>query len=333
VILAERLCLDASHGGYDVPPAGRIGPGRVGLGCNNFGRRVGAEASRAVLVAALDAGITLWDTADVYGDPHGASEELIGAALAATGRRGDVILATKFGGPMEGGNGPDWGARGSRRYLRRAVEASLRRLQTDYLDLYQLHAPDPATPIEETLSTLDDLVRAGLVRYAGSSNFAGWQVADAAWVARTARLTPFISAQNEYSLLHREVEAELVPACQQFDVGLLPYFPLASGLLTGKYRRDQAPPAGSRLSGDAWAARLADAPWAVLEGLDRYARERGVSMVDVAIGGLAAQPAVASVIAGATTPEQVRQNVATLAWQPSTEDLAALDAITARPVS
>ncbi len=214
----------------------------VGIGCNNFGRKLDQAGTRAVVDAAIDCGITLFDTADVYGDPHGASEELLGAALKANGRRPDVIVATKFGSPMGGTNGPDWDARGSRHYITRAVEASLRRLGTDHIDLYQIHQPDPKTPAAETLSALDDLIRAGKVRYVGSSNYSGWQVADAAWTARTAGTTPFVSAQNEYSLLERRIEADLVPACAQYGVGLLPYFPLANGLLTGKYRRDVARP-------------------------------------------------------------------------------------------
>lgn len=296
----------------------------VGLGCNAFGTRVDADRVTAIVDAAVDEGITLFDTADVYG--AGASEELLGKALR--GRRDRVVVATKFGSDMGGSNGPDWGARGSRRYIRRAVEASLRRLGTDWIDLYQMHVPDPGTPIEETLSALDDLVRAGKVRYLGHSNFAAWQVADAAWVARTRGLTPFISAQNHYNLLHRQPEAELLPACQRFGLGLLPYFPLASGLLTGKYRRGEAAPAGTRLANPAQSARLANAPWDTIEALAAFAAERGVTMVDVAIGWLAAQPTVASVIAGATTPEQVRTNVAAAAWRPTPEDLAALDAIT-----
>jgi aryl-alcohol dehydrogenase-like predicted oxidoreductase len=301
----------------------------VGIGCNNFGRRIDATAVREVVDAAIDCGITLFDTADAYGTPHGASEELLGAALRANGHRDDVVVATKFGAPMDGGNGPDWDARGSRRYLRRAVEASLRRLGTDHIDLYQLHTPDPDTPIEETLAALDELVRAGKLRYVGSSNFAGWQVADAAWVARTARLSPFVSAQNEYSWLDRGAEAELVPACQQHGVGLLPYFPLANGLLTGKYRQGEPPPPGSRLSGEMFARRLAAARWDIIEKLEAYARERSVPMLHVAIGGLAAKPAVASVIAGATTAEQVRANAAAGAWQPTAEELATLDTLTA----
>jgi aryl-alcohol dehydrogenase-like predicted oxidoreductase len=297
----------------------------IGLGCNNFGSRIDADRSQAVVHAALDAGITLFDTADVYGE-RGRSEEYLGAAVK--GRRDDVVIATKFGHDMAGGNGPDWGARGARRYIARAVESSLRRLDTDWIDLYQLHFPDPATPIEETLSALDDLVHAGKVRYLGHSNFAGWQVADAAWTARSRGLTPFVSAQNHYHLLHRDVEAELVPACQRFGLGLLPYFPLASGLLTGKYRRGAGAPPGTRLAAERFAPRLEQAPWDTIEALERYASERGIGLLDVAIGGLAAQPAVASVIAGATTPEQVGANVAAGAWQPTTDDLTTLDELT-----
>jgi aryl-alcohol dehydrogenase-like predicted oxidoreductase len=297
----------------------------VGIGCNNFGRRVDERGTTEVVNAALDAGINLFDTADVYGDPRGSSEELLGAALGK--RRDEVLIATKFGNPMDGVNGQDWGARGSRRYIHRAVEASLRRLGTDYIDLYQYHRPDPETPIAETLAALDDLVRAGKVRYLGSSNFTGWQVADAAWTARTRDGSPFVSAQNWYNLLRREVEAELVPACQRFGVGLLPYFPLANGLLTGKYRRGEPAPAGTRLAGRA-ADSLEHAPWDVLDRLTGYAEKRGLTLLDVAIGGLAAQPAVSSVIAGATRPEQVRANVAAAEWQPSTSDLAELDELT-----
>src|SRR3712207_4316421 len=231
----------------------------VGIGCNNVGRKLDADGSRAVVDAALDAGITFFDTADIYGTPHGASEELLGAALK--GRRDDVVIATKFGMDMEGVNGADFGARGSRRYIARAVAASLRRLGTDHIDLYQMHQPDPATPIEETLSALDDLVRAGKVRYLGNSNFAGWQIADADWTARAANVTPFISAQNRYSLLRREVEAEVVPACEHFGLGLLPFFPLDSGLLSGKYRRGEHPAEGTRLSLERYRAVLEGADW------------------------------------------------------------------------
>ena len=226
----------------------------VGLGCNQFGRKVDAYDARAVVDAAIDLGVTLFDTADIYGRPHGASEEYLGAALK--GRRDDVVVATKFGMDMAGTNGPDGGARGGRRYIHRAVEASLRRLGTDHIDLYQMHEPDPATPIAETLAALDDLVRAGKVRYLGNSNFAGWQIADAAWIARSDHLTPFVSAQNLYNLVARDAEKEVVPACERFGLGLLPYYPLAAGVLTGKYRRGEPAPANSRLSQAGYTDRL-----------------------------------------------------------------------------
>ncbi|GIJ39225.1 oxidoreductase [Micromonospora andamanensis] len=298
----------------------------VGIGCNNFGRKLDLDGTRAVVDAALDAGINFFDTADIYGEPHGASEAQLGAALK--GRRDDVVLATKFGMSMAGGNGRDFGVRGSRRYVIRAVEASLRRLDTDHIDLYQFHEPDPGTPIEETLSALDDLVRAGKVRYLGNSNFSGWQIADADWTAKTRGLTRFVSAQNHYSLLNRDAEIEVLPACDRFGLGMLPFFPLANGLLTGKYKRGEAPPAGSRLAGGGrYAQRLAAADWDTIEGIEAYAAERGVPMLDVAIGGLAAQPAVTSVIAGATTPEQVRANAQAGAWHPTEDDLKALRAV------
>ncbi|MEO7447283.1 MAG: aldo/keto reductase [Humibacillus sp.] len=297
----------------------------VGLGCNNFGRRLDQEATTAVVKAALDAGVTLFDTADIYG--LGESEEMLGKALGA--ERENVVVATKFGMDMQGANGPDWGVRGSRRYIRTAVEASLRRLGTDWIDLYQLHRPDPRTPIGETLAALDELVREGKVRYLGSSNLTGWQIVDADWTARGAGSERFVSAQNEYSLLERDVEDEVVPACEHVGVGLLPFFPLASGLLTGKYRRGESAPEGTRLA--SMGDRLAEADWDTVERLEGYAAERGVRLLDVAIGGLAAQPAVASVISGATSPQQVRDNVAAGAWQPSASDLAALDEITTQP--
>jgi aryl-alcohol dehydrogenase-like predicted oxidoreductase len=300
----------------------------VGIGCNNFGRKLDVDGTRAVVDAALDAGITLFDTADIYGTPHGSSEECLGAALK--GRRDEVVLATKFGMDMEGLNGADHGARGSRSYIIRAVEASLRRLGTDHIDLYQIHTPDEATPIEETLSALDDLVRSGKVRYLGNSNFAGWQIADADWTARTAGLTPFISAQNQYSLLHREVEDEVVPACEQFGLGLLPFFPLDSGLLSGKYQRGTPPPEGTRLAQERYQRWLDGADWDTIEALTAYGKERGHSLLDVAIAGLAAQPAVTSVIAGATTPDQVRANAAAGQWRLTADDVAALDRILAR---
>jgi aryl-alcohol dehydrogenase-like predicted oxidoreductase len=297
----------------------------VGIGCNNFGRKVDEAGTRAVVDAALEAGINLFDTSDTYGDPQGGSETLLGKALR--GRRDDVVIATKFGMDMHGLNGVDHGARGARRYIARAVEASLRRLDTDHIDLYQMHAPDPITPIDETLSALDDLVRDGKVRYIGNSNFAGWQIADADWTARTTGRTPFVSAQNEYSWLKRRVEDEVVPACERFGLGLLPFFPLASGLLTGKYHRGAVPPAGGRLAEPRFASRLEAAPWDTIEALESFAKTRGVTALDVAIGGLAAQPAVTSVIAGATKPEQVAANVAAGQWIPTDEDLAELRAI------
>ncbi|MGO4359800.1 aldo/keto reductase [Terrabacter sp. RAF57] len=297
----------------------------VGIGCNNFGRRLDQDGTNAVVRQALDSGITLFDTADIYG--QGASEEMLGLALGS--ERENVVVATKFGMDMQGANGPDWGVRGSRRYVRKAVESSLRRLGTDWIDLYQLHRPDPQTPIDETLAALDELVREGKVRYLGSSNFTGWQVVDADWTARAAGTSRFVSAQNEYSLLERDVEDEVVPACEHVGVGLLPFFPLASGLLTGKYRRGEPAPEGTRLAG--MADRLGGADWDTIEALEAYAAQRGLRPIDVAIGGLAAQPAVASVIAGATRPEQVVDNVRAGLWEPTVEDLAEIDAVTTPP--
>ena len=304
----------------------------AGLGCNNLGRSGTAtqtpEGSRAVVDAAIDAGITLFDVADIYGATPGLSEELLGAALG--GRRGDVIIATKFGMDMGGVNGPDFGARGSRRYVRVAVENSLRRLNTDWIDLYQLHEPDPLTPIEETLSAMGELVAEGKVRYLGHSNFSGWQLADAAWTAKASSSVPFISAQNEYSLLRRDVERELLPAAEHFGVGVLPFFPLFNGLLTGKYTR-QDRPSGSRLV-DLKPKVLDSAPWDVLEGLQSFADQRGITMLDVAFGWLLARPQVTSVIAGATKPDQVRANVeAARNWTPTADELAAIDAIVPGP--
>lgn len=295
----------------------------VGIGCNAFSRRADAEATTAIVDTAIEQGITFFDTADIYGVEPGASETLLGNALGA--RRDDVVVATKFGMDMQGRNGPDWGVRGSRRYVRKAVEASLRRLGTDWIDLYQLHQPDPVTPVEETLAALHELVLEGKVRYVGCSNFSGWQLVDADWTARTGGYARFVSAQNRYSLLDRSIEAELVPACEQLGVGVLPFFPLEYGLLTGKYRRGQAAPAGSRLALE--QTRFEGADWDRIEALETFASERGISMLALAIGGLAAQPAVASVIAGVTRPEQVRANAEAGLWQPSDEDLAALEAI------
>ncbi|PSR66656.1 aldo/keto reductase [Nocardia sp. MDA0666] len=297
----------------------------VGLGTNNFGMKLDLEQSRAVLHAALDHGINLIDTADSYGE----SERRIGEILQ--GRRDDVVIATKFGNDVRrlgGDNGEDWGARGSRRYIRRAVEQSLRLLRTDWIDLYQLHRPDPDTPIEETLSALDDLVHEGKIRYLGHSNFTGWQTADAEWTARTRNLERFISAQNEYSLLQRGIEADLVPALEHYGIGLLPYFPLASGLLTGKYKRGVPAPEGSRIQAWGRESALTDAVFDIVEQLEGFAAQRSITLLDVAIGGLAAQPAVSSVIAGATSPEQVEANVRAGQWQPTAEDLAEIDRIT-----
>ncbi len=298
----------------------------AGLGCNNFGMRIDAEQTRAVVGRALDEGITLFDTADIYGG-RGKSEEMLGKALG--NRRHEIIVASKFGMAM--GDGP-YQKGGSRRYIMAAVEASLRRLGTDYIDLYQIHAPDPVTPQEETLAALDAIVRAGKVRYIGSSNFAGWQVAEAAWISRAQDLAPYISAQNQYNLLDRRVERELIPACRHFGVGILPYFPLASGFLTGKYRRGQEPPKDTRLG--AMGARagqmLSDANFAVLEKLEQHARGAGHSMVDLATSWLVAQPEVSSVISGATKPEQVSENIKACGWKMTPDDLAAIDKITKR---
>jgi aryl-alcohol dehydrogenase-like predicted oxidoreductase len=295
----------------------------VGIGCNAFSRRVDQDGVADILAAARDTGVTLLDTADVYGATHGASEEMLGIALE--GQRDEFVVATKFGG----GRQPDGRARASRSTIVAAVEGSLRRLRTDHIDLYQLHVPDDVTPIEETLSALTDLVRAGKVRYVGSSNFAAWQIADADWTARAAGLERFVSAQNGYSLLDRAVEDELVPACETYGIGLLPYFPLEYGLLTGKYKRGEAAPPGSRAALDPERSQwLRDAEWDRIEALTSYAEERDLTLLDVAIAGLAAQPAVASVISGATRGDQVRANAAALRWEPTAADLVELDELT-----
>lgn len=298
---------------------------QVGLGCNNFGQRLDVEATRRVVHRALDCGITLFDTADSYGN-RGGSESQLGEILGE--RRKDVVLATKFGWPMDD---VDVKRGGSRRYLMQAVEASLQRLRTDWIDLYQLHTPDPRTPIEETLRALDDLVRQGKVRYIGCSNFAGWQLADAVWTARQRALTAFVSAQNEYSLLVRDVEKELVPAMQSFGVGLLPYFPLAGGLLSGKYRRGETLPAGARLTETKRSADrfLTEHNWSRVDALEAFFGPRGRTLLQVAFAWLASRPTVASVIAGATRPEQVNANVAAVATRLDAEDLATIDRITA----
>jgi aryl-alcohol dehydrogenase-like predicted oxidoreductase len=294
----------------------------VGLGGNNFGSRCDAAQTRAVVWAALDAGITLFDTADVYGH-RGGSETLLGQALAR--HRDEVVVATKFGMDM---GGPPHEARASRRHIRRAVEGSLRRLGFDHLDLYQQHAPDRRTPVEETLAALDELVGEGKVRYVGSSNFAAWQIVEADWVARSQHRTPFVSAQNHYSLLERDLEEEVIPACQRYGIGVLPYYPLASGLLTGKYKRGEPPPPRSRLAERGITPD--EETFDRLEALEKYAVQRGLTLLEVAVGGLAGQSGVASVIAGATRPDQVRANVTAALWEPTQEDLAELAALAPR---
>jgi aryl-alcohol dehydrogenase-like predicted oxidoreductase len=292
----------------------------LGLGCNNFGRRVDLEGTRAVVDEALEQGATFFDTADIYGGA-GASEELLGQVLE--GRRERIVLATKFGMDMGDGRGP----RGSREYIRQAIQGSLRRLRTDVLDLYWYHRPDGETPIVETLEALDELVRAGTVRAIGASNFSAKQIEEADAVARERGLTRFTAIQNEYSLLVREAEHDVIPACQRLGLGFVPYFPLASGLLTGKYPRGQPAPAGTRLSGRSEVAT--EEQFDLVDALASFADERGVSLTEVAIGALLANTVISSVIAGATKPEQVRANAAAARWTPSADDLAALDAILA----
>jgi aryl-alcohol dehydrogenase-like predicted oxidoreductase len=293
----------------------------VGLGCNNFGMRIDAEAARAVVSRALDEGITLFDTADIYGG-RGASEEALGKALGD--QRRNVIVATKFGMPF--GKGPY--LRGaSRRYIFASVEGSLRRLNTDYIDLYQIHQPDPETPQEETLEALTDLVRAGKVRYVGCSNFAAWELVESLWASDARNLVPYVSAQNEYSMLERSVEKELVPACRRFGVGILPFFPLASGLLTGKYKRGVEPPKDTRFGamkqlGERYGT---EANWNKIDRLDGFARGRDHTLLELAMSWLAANPCVSSVIAGATKPEQVADNAKAADWKLTAEDLTEID--------
>ncbi len=295
----------------------------VGLGCNNFGGRIDVDASRAVVDAAIEAGVTLLDTSDTYGQ-NGGSESALGQILS--GRRDKVVLATKFGHQKaDMGYGPAVGAKGGRAYIRRAVTESLRRLRTDYIDLYQLHTPDPVTPVEETIAALHELVAEGKVRYLGHSNFSGWQLADAAHLAARNGQTPFISAQNHWSLLERATEAEVVPAARHFGLGVLPYFPLANGLLTGKVRQGQAIPPGTRLaSRDGY---VTPDKLAKVENLITWAQDHGVTILDVAIGALAAQPGCSSVIAGATSPEQVKANAAAAEWIPTAAELAEINDI------
>ena len=300
----------------------------AGLGGNNFGRRLDVDATRAVVDAALDAGITLLDTAESYG--AGRSEEFLGEVLAR--RRDQVVLATKFGHRgADMGYGAAAGAKGGRGYIMRAVEGSLRRLRTDYIDLYQIHTPDPATPIEETLTALSDLVAQGKVRYLGHSNFAGWQLANAAGDARELGTAGFVSAQNHWSLLERGIEAEVVPAALHYGLGVLPYYPLANGLLTGKVRRGLPPPEGSRLAGR--PGYITGDKLDRAEKLADWAQQHGVTLLDVAVGGLAAQPGCSSVIAGATSPEQVKANAAAASWVPSADELADLDRVAPGPAA
>jgi len=296
----------------------------VGLGCNNFGGRTDFEGTRKVVHKAIDLGITLFDTADIYGE-SGGSEEFLGRILGE--RRKDIVLATKFG--MEfGKSGTKKGA--ARRYIMMAVEDSLRRLKTDWIDLYQLHAPDPLTSIEETLRALDDLIRQGKVRYIGCSNLPAWQVVEAQWTSRQHNLESFICCQDEYSLIRRGLEKELQPAMQAYGMGLLPFFPLASGLLTGKYKRGAAAPAGTRFASTKYLADRygTEASWDIVEALEAFCRKRGHSLLELAFSWLLAKPCVTSVIAGATRPEQLEQNLKAADWALSAEDMAEVDRIT-----
>jgi aryl-alcohol dehydrogenase-like predicted oxidoreductase len=303
----------------------------VGLGCNNFGGRLDNARTRAVVDAAIDEGITLFDTADMYGR-DGGSELALGEALK--GRRDKVVLATKFGHQaVDMGYGPAAGAKGGRKYIRLAVEKSLTRLKTDYLDLYQLHTPDPLTPVAETIAALGELVTEGKVRYIGHSNLSGWQLADATHIALAGGHAPFISSQNHWSLLERDAEQEAVPAARHFGLGVLPYFPLANGLLTGKVRKGQEIPAGTRLTEPRRAGFVTDAKLDKVEALIAWGQEQGVSILEIAIGGLAAQPACSSVIAGATSPDQVKANAAAGEWEPAKDQLAAIDKIVPPPAA
>ncbi len=295
----------------------------VGLGCNNFGRRVDLEGTRAVVDAAIAEGVTFFDTANSYGDGH--SESFLGDVLQ--GRRDQVVLATKFGWELADDEGP----RGARDYIMRAIDDSLRRLRSDFVDYYWYHKPDGVTPIAETLGALDELVKAGKVRAIGASNFSAEQIEEADSAARENGLTRFSAVQNQYSLLVREAEREVLPTCERLGIGFVPFFPLASGLLTGKYRRGETGPAGSRLTGRNQIAT--DEQFELIEALERYAGERDVSLTEVAIGALLARTPVASVIAGATRPEQVRTNAAVARWTPTEQDLAALSEIVGEPVT
>ncbi|MFP3464742.1 aldo/keto reductase [Leifsonia sp. SIMBA_070] len=300
----------------------------IGLGCNNFGRKDTAtetqEGTDAVIGAAIDAGVTLFDTADIYGKERGLSETLMGKALE--GKRDRIVLATKFGMDMAGVNGPDWGVRGSRRYIRLAVQSSLRRLRTDWIDLYQLHQPDGVTPIEETLDTLDDLIAEGKIRYIGHSNLTGWQIAEAEFTARLHGHPKFVSAQNEYSLLARDAEREVLPAVNRYGLGFLPYFPLYNGLFTGKFTREGGP-ADSRIM-HLRRHLLENAPWDRMDRFQTFCDDRGVTMLEATFAWLLAQPGLTSVIAGATKPEQIVANAdAATAWTPTAVDVEAISGI------
>lgn len=298
----------------------------VGLGCNNFGGRADMAATRAVVHRALDLGVTFFDTSDTYGE-RGASEEYLGRALA--GRRHDIVLATKFARPMDR-EGRLQGA--SRRYIMSAIEASLRRLNTDYIDLYQQHIADPLTPIEETLRTLDDLVRHGKVRYVGCSTLSAWQVVEAQWTSTHLNLARFAACQERYSLLERELDDQLMPVIESYGLGLIPFSPLANGLLTGKYRRGAAAPAGARLATTPRLAEryLTEANWAAVERLEAFCAARGHTLLELAFSWLLHRPGVASVIAGATAPDQVAANVAAAGWRLSREDMDEVDRLTAK---
>lgn len=316
--LAESDSLARRHLG-DVGPQVSV----VGLGTNSFGSRMPDAAVGRVVGAALDAGINLFDTADIYG--RGESERLLGRALR--GRRDQALIATKFG-MLRAGEDPSQ-HRGSAAYIRESVEGSLRRLEVEVIDLYQMHEPDPATPIAESLGALDELVQEGKVRWIGCSNFPSWQVVDADWTARSLGLTAFVSAQDDYSLINRGAERDLLPALDHLGLGLLPYYPLARGILTGKYRRGQAPPPGSRASRPSYSDMLEDrGQFTLVEALERFASERGLSLLQVVIGALLRWPQVGSVIAGATQPEQVVANARAGSWVATEADWSELDRIT-----
>lgn len=316
--------LNSEESGLETRAIGSLQVTVIGLGCNNFGRRLDASETAAVVNASLDAGINFFDTADIYGT--GQSEEYIGRALGS--RRNEVLIATKFGNEMEG-----QGKGASPEYIRRAVEASLRRLGTDRIDLYQIHTPDDQVPIADTLGALNDLVQAGKVREIGCSNFSLAQLREAETAAAQKGTARFVSLQNEYNLLKREPETDVLPECERLDIGFLPYFPLASGILTGKYRQGQPSPEGTRITNgqSSYGKLLTDHNLAIVESLVKFAESKGHSLLELAFSWLLARPAVASVIAGAMTPQQVNANAAAAGWRMSAEDLAAIDKIMAQP--